>query len=109
MVFTLFLFIMGCSSSSVFQLTPDQSMLITGKGPGQDAAINPYQNQKSIAIIQNLGKTPVSVRIQNNKNLLINRDILGSSTNTFTLEIGDELYLDATAPAKAKVTFKKWR
>jgi len=39
-----------------FELEPSQSMVITGKGPGQDATINPYYGQACYAIVENTGE-----------------------------------------------------
>ena len=47
-----------------FVLEPSQSMIMTGKGAGQDATINPYYGQDCYALIQNIGKRKFSVRIQ---------------------------------------------
>ena len=39
-----------------FELKPSQSMLMTGKGPGQDGTINPFDGQDCYAIVENNGK-----------------------------------------------------
>jgi hypothetical protein len=55
-ILMLVLVIQACSTSeSVFELSPQQSMSITGKGVGQDAAYNPYADAKSIAAIKSPG------------------------------------------------------
>ena len=37
-----------------FELTNSQSMLMTGKGPGQDATINPYDGEDCMAMLSHL-------------------------------------------------------
>lgn len=51
-------------AQAVFELEGNQSMLMIGKGPGQDATINPLQGEDCYAIIENLGVELFSVRIQ---------------------------------------------
>ena len=47
-----------------FELEPYQTMLMTGKGPGQDGSINPYYGQDCYAIVENIGVGEFSIRIQ---------------------------------------------
>lgn len=99
----------ACSSSqSILELTPEQSMLITGKGEGQDAAINPYKDVKSVALVENLEGTRFNVRIQNQGKVRDIVEIPLHEAKRFTLEKGDELYLDTEVKAKAKVTFRRF-
>lgn len=99
----------ACSSGkSILELTPDQSMLITGKGEGQDAAINPYQDVKSVALVKNLEGSGFNVRIQNQGRVIDIVEVPLHETKRFTLEKGDELYLDTEVQAKAKVTFRRF-
>lgn len=58
------LFHAGANAQTEFQLEPSQSMIMTGKGVGQDATINPYSGQDCYAILENLGKREFSFRIQ---------------------------------------------
>lgn len=44
------------TSQTIIELGSVQSMCITGKGPGQDGAINPYTDKDSIAIVENIGE-----------------------------------------------------
>ncbi len=61
----VFAALQSCSTrDTVYALDPQQSMLIFGKGPGQDAAINPYEGQDCRAIVKNLGEGQVGVRVQ---------------------------------------------
>lgn len=60
----LFLITYNVYGQSIFELSPSQNMSITGKGPGQDAAINPYSDTNSIGIIDNIGKNNFTIRIQ---------------------------------------------
>ena len=47
-----------------FELKPGQSMLMFGKGPGQDATINPFEGQDCYAVVENLGRVECAVRVQ---------------------------------------------
>lgn len=60
-------FLMLCAESMAqteFLIEPNQSMIMTGKGPGQDATINPYFGQECYAVIENIGEREFSIRIQ---------------------------------------------
>ena len=105
---SLILLLSSCAgSSSLFELNASQSMSITGKGPGQDAAINPYKEGESIALVQNKGKETFNVRIQKSGKIIQEVAIEAGSAREFMLEKGYELYLDSVMPSKAKVSFKK--
>jgi hypothetical protein len=104
----LILLLSSCAgSSSIFELNSNQSMSITGKGPGQDAAINPYGEGESIAVVQNKGTVSFNVRIQKSGVIIEEVAIEPKSSREFMLKPGTELYLDSITPGKAKVTFKK--
>mgnify|MGYP001797706636 CR=1 FL=1 len=107
-LFALALFHSCASSQSILELGTQQSMSITGKGPGQDAAINPYDgNDSSISVVKNLGETPFSVRIQKKGNILSETTVSPGEKKEFVLEKGHELYLDSEQKGTARVTFKK--
>lgn len=89
-----------------FDLEPAQSMSITGKGPGQDAAINPYYGQNCYAIVENIGKKEFSIRIQQNGTIIESIPIKKEEIKKVTLLKGYELYFDADSKGKAKVDFK---
>lgn len=95
------------SKSTVIDLPASQSMLITGKGPGQDAAINPFSGENSIAVVNNLGTAAFSVRVQdkagNYEEFIIHP---GESREIFLLA-GKELYLDSNLKTRARVSFRK--
>lgn len=96
------------SNEAIFDLDPNQSMLMTGKGPGQDGAINPYSGEKSIAVVSNLGDSVFNVRIQQDGEIIRECPMLPGVTREFPLEPGHELYLDTTQKSRSKVTFKKF-
>ena len=97
------------SQDNIFELNPSQSMLMTGKGPGQDGAINPFTGQKSIAIVQNLGGYVIQVRIQNNGTIIILDEVKEGSKKEFVLEPGYELYFDSTGKTKVQLDFKEYK
>lgn len=90
-----------------FELEPSQSMLMTGKGPGQDATINPYAGQDCFATVINIGTSEVSARVQKKGEVINTFSILGGNSFTFKLLKDQELYLDANDKemAKAKVGY----
>ena len=92
-----------------FDLEPSQSMLMTGKGPGQDATINPFAGEDCFAIVENLGMQAFSVRIQKKGALLDTLAVGPKERKTFKLLKDQELYLDAypTGGAKARVGYAK--
>lgn len=92
-----------------FDLDPLQSMLMTGKGPGQDGAINPFAGQDCYAIVENMGKNEFSIRIQQNGEILDTVPVSKHEKKKVKLLKGHELYLDAEAQGKvrAKVDFEQ--
>ena len=100
----------GATAQVEFELNPSQSMCITGKGPGQDAAINPFEGEDCLVLVENIGKLSFSVRTQQEgqKNLK-SRKVKPGATQPIHLPKGYELYLDTTTggEARAKVSFEK--
>jgi|GEM_PF-72454 len=90
----------------VFVIESSQSMIITGKGPGQDGAINPYLGKKSIAIVENLGKHEFSVRIQKDGKIIKEIAVKASEEKEIPLGKSDELYIDTNKKAKTRLNFK---
>lgn len=88
-------------------LKENQSMGITGKGPGQDGAINPYYGQDSVAIVSNLGENPFSVRIQKKGEILRQINIAALEEKEIFLAKDEELYFDSTLAAKSAIRFRK--
>lgn len=104
--FPLLLLVTACSSSkNQFELTANQSMLIIGKGTGQDAAINPYADQVSIAEVRNKGEAFFYVRIQNGDQFLSQTPIMPGETREFELQPGFRLYLDSEKASKSEIRF----
>ena len=105
----VFLIHFGASAQTAFELDPRQSMLMTGKGPGQDGTINPYDGQDCIAIVENIGKRPFSIRIQNDGKIVEEITIAKKEVKRIELLKGYELYLDPNPNgiAKARVSYEK--
>lgn len=89
-----------------FELEPSQSMLMTGKCPGQDGAINPYSGQDSIAVVENMGNDEFEVRIQKNGRIVDIIQIKSNTTKEIKLLKGQELYIDSKTGASTKLNFK---
>jgi hypothetical protein len=119
-VFPLLLFLtilcMGTSfsgySQTEFALEPRQSMLMTGKGPGQNGTINPFDGEDCYAIVENFGEGTFSVRIQKNGEILQTIYIPKGETQKILLLKDQELYLDSEErsedyPVKARVDYAK--
>lgn len=96
-------------AQNIFELNQGQSMLMTGKGPGQDATINPFQGEDCFAVIENLGQELISARIQKNGKLIVIIPVSSNKTEKIKLLANQELYLDSETknPAKAKVSYEK--
>ena len=92
-----------------FELEPSQSMLMTGKGPGQDGTINPYSGEDCYAIVRNIGKREFSIRVQQDGKIIEEIPILKDEVKKVNLLKGYELYLDPNPKGKAKasVEYKK--
>lgn len=87
-----------------FELDPSQSMIMTGKGPGQDATINPYYGKDCYAIVKNMGKRAFSIRVQQKDEIIKEIPISEGEIKKVTLLKGYELYLDPNAEGKTKAT-----
>lgn len=93
-----------------FELKPSQSMSITGKGPGQDAANNPFEGEDCLVLVENIGNLRFAVRTQQKgQNNLKTQDVDPGTTQTIHLPKGYELYLDTTSEgtAKARLSFRR--
>lgn len=107
----LFILLIGqscASNESIFELSPAQSMSITGLEIGQDAANNPYVNGSSLGKIKNIGKSSFTIRIQNDGVIIESIDINPKETKEVILLKGHELYLDSASKGKAQVLFEKY-
>ena len=106
------LFLLFCKGALFAQtrieLPPNQSMLLYGKGPGQDATINPYDDEDCYALIENFGTVPFSVRIQQQKTIIYSITIPSKTTKKIRLHQGHALYLDPASKlvAKARVQYE---
>lgn len=94
-------------AQNTFELEPSQSMLMTGKGPGQDAVINPFSGQDCFAIIDNIGEKSFSVRLQSKGTILEIIPIKPKTSRKIQLLKGTELYLDTEYKTKARVKFQE--
>ena len=88
--------------------------------PGQDGAINPYakyiksnkgyliSSKDCYSIIENLGTSGFSIRIQKDSKIIKTIPIEKNETKKILLDAGNELYTDASfeGRAKFKVTFE---
>ena len=90
---------------TIFELDPSQSMLMTGKGEGQDGAINPYKDGNSIAVIKNLGENEFSIRIQRKGKFIKSQTLAPGKSIKIALPKGNELYFDTKLKAKVKLEF----
>ena len=99
----------GTFAQTEFELEPNQSMLMTGKGPGQDATINPYDGQNCLAIVENIGNMKFSIRVQQKGKIIETIPISKGEIKKVTLLKGYELYLDANSKGivKARVDYER--
>lgn len=91
------------NAQTEFELNPSQSMLMTGKGPGQDGAINPYYGKECIAIVKNMGESDFLVRIQKRGAIVEMIPVSGNETKKIKLLADHELYIDANDDQKIKL------
>lgn len=96
-------------SQTKIELTNYQSMSITGKGPGQDAVINPFKDEDCYAVVENIGQNEFSIRIQKEGKILDTFLLPKKEKKKFKLLKGQELYFDSESKntAKASVDFAK--
>jgi hypothetical protein len=93
-----------------FELKPSQSMSITGKGPGQDAAKNPFEGEDCLVFVENIGKvTFAAITQQKGQKYLKSTSVAPGKTERIQLPKNYELYLDTTSEgtALARLSFKK--
>jgi hypothetical protein len=106
LIFLTFFFLSEINAQTIFKLDGSQSMLMTGKGPGQDATINPFQGVDCFAVIENLGQELISARIQKNGKLISITPVASLKREKIKLLANQELYLDSETKntAKARVS-----
>jgi len=102
----LFAGISQIAAQDIIELGPSQAMCIAGKGPGQDGAINPYLGSDSVAVVENLGDHPFSIRIQTKGVLVTTLPIGPKETKEVKLRKDQVLYFDSDKRAKARVAFR---
>jgi len=97
------------TAQAEFVLEPSQSMIMTGKGTGQDATINPYFGQNCYAIVKNIGERKFSIRVQKKGEIIEEISIQVGELKKVKLLIGYELYLDPNpkGKTKARVEYEK--
>ena len=105
LLFLVFGFLLA-AQDDVFIIDSSQSMIMTGKGPGQDGAINPYMGQKCTAIVENLGKNEFSARVQEKGILKKEIAVNPGEQKQIPLGADDELYIDTNKEAKARLSFE---
>ena len=99
-------------SLNKFDLDPLEIYLIFGKGPVQDGAINPYakyiksnngnliSSKDYYSIIENLGTSDCSIRIQKDDRIIKTIPIKKNETKKVFLDAGNELYTNASLRAE---------
>lgn len=105
----LFLTQFEVQAQTEFVLEPSQSMIMTGKGPGQDATVNPYFEEDCYALIRNIGKREFTIRVQQAQKIIEEITIQEGELKKVKLLKGFELYLDPNPNgiAKASVDYEK--
>jgi len=91
-------------AQTVFEIDGSQRMLMTGKGPGQDATINPFQGEDCYAVIENFGEELFSVRIQEKEKIIEIIKVEPKNVKKIKLLSNQELYLDGETNNKAKAS-----
>jgi hypothetical protein len=104
LIFLAFCFQSEIYAQTIFELDGSQSMLMTGKGPGQDATINPFQGEDCYAIIENLGNELFSVRIQQQGIIVKIIAVKPMKKKKIKLLSSQELYLDSETKSSTKAS-----
>ena len=103
----VFFFISLMSFGQSFELTNGQSMCMIGKGPGQDATINPYAEEDySYALVENIGAVAFQIRIESVEKELRQFLIKPSALIVIKLYSDIVLYFDALTTEKVKATIR---
>ena len=90
-----------------FEITDGQSMCMFGKGPGQDATINPYAEEDfSYALVENIGTVEFQIRITSNVKDIKQFPIQPNGLVVIKLFSDEILYFDAITTQKAKATIR---
>ena len=90
-----------------FEITNGQSMCMFGKGPGQDATINPYAEEDfSYALVENVGTVEFQIRITSNLKDIKQFPIQPNGLVVIKLFRDEILYFDAITTQKAKATIR---
>ena len=91
------------------ELDASQSMIMTGKGSGQDATINPYYGEDCMAIVENIGEREISIRIQQDGEVINEIPLPKGEEVKVKILKDQELYLDPNpnGRAKARVSYEK--
>lgn len=92
------------TAQTEFVLEPSQSMIMTGKGKGQDGTINPYLGQDCYALVKNIGERQFSARIQQDGKIIEEIPIMKSESKRIKLLKDYELYLDPNPKGSAKAS-----
>lgn len=84
-------------------------MIMTGKGIGQDATINPYFGEDCYGVVKNIRDRLFIIRIQQTGNVIEEIPIEKGEIKKVKLLKGYELYLDPNPKglAKARVDYGK--
>lgn len=103
----IFFFISLMSFGQSFELTNGQSMCMIGKGPGQDAIVNPYAEEDySYALVENIGAVAFQIRIESLEKELRQFLIKPSALVVIKLYSDNVLYFDALTTEKVKASIK---
>ena len=106
LVFILFLISIESFGQS-FEITDGQSMCIIGKGPGQDATINPYAEEDfSYALVENIGRVEFQIRITSAVKDIKQFPIQPNGLVVIKLYKDEILYFDALTTEKAEATIR---
>lgn len=105
----IFLTHLETKAQTEFLIEPSQSMIMTGKGIGQDATLNPYFGEDCFAIVENIGSRQFSIRVQEGGKIIEEIPILKGELKKVKLLKTYELYLDPNPQgiAKARVDYEK--
>ncbi|MAM28010.1 MAG: hypothetical protein CMC13_03225 [Flavobacteriaceae bacterium] len=105
-VVIMLVFQIDTNAQEVLELDPGQSMCISGKGKGQDGAINPFMETGSVAIVKNLGENQFSIRVEYEGKVKEKIRLDPSRITRVILPKSHVMYFDNKLKTKTEVSFR---
>ena len=106
LIFLTFLSPLQTIAQTEITIDPVQSMIMTGKGPGQDATINPFIGEDCFAIVKNIGERALFIRIQKEGKVVKEIQVPKKKQRKIELLKDQELYIDPNPKGVTRASIK---